>query len=119
MVDGAHSATGLTSPTATSESDSRMQIHVSRPLDGKSLGLKVRENVVVQVVDQRAYQFGWTVGDRVHAVNGVPVTDLDSFSTAIAGAIHQWQLTQRPIMFSISRGGTKNREPRRRGDSCC
>jgi len=96
-----------------------MQIHVKAPLDGKSLGLKVKENVVVEVVDQRALQFGWKVGDVVNAVNGVPVSDLEGVSSAISRAVHEYQSTGRPIIFSISRGEAGPREPRRRGCGCC
>merc|ERR1712032_222296 len=115
----APSARDSSSPTSTvvSQPDS-LRIEVKAPLDGKTLGLKVKENVVVEIVDPRALQFGFKVGDRVNAVNGVPVSDLDSFASAVAGSIHQWQSTARPIAFSISRGGATPLERRRRGGGC-
>lgn len=102
--------------SATASQPSSVQIRVGAPLDGNKLGLKVKENVITEVVDGRSLQFGWKAGDRVTAVNGVPARDLDSFALAVAGAVRQWQSTGRPLVFDISRGGPG---PRRRSEGCC
>lgn len=38
--------------------------------DGRSLGIKLRERIVVAVDDEEARSFGWQEGDIVEAVNG-------------------------------------------------
>merc|ERR1712228_473896 len=107
-------------PTTTPIAEpSSVEIRVDAPLDGKRLGLKIKDSVVVEVVDQRALQFGWQVGDVVDAVNGVPVTDMVDIASATAAALRQWESTARPITFNISRSGAKPSERRRKGGGCC
>jgi len=106
------------SPLVTSR-PTLLQVRVDAPLDGKALGLKVRENVIAEVVDPRSLRFGFKVGDRITAVNGVPVSDLDSFASAVSAAMRNWQSTRRPLVFDISRGADGSLRARRRDDGCC
>jgi hypothetical protein len=61
---------------------------VGSPIDGKSLGLKVKECTVVEVVDHRALAFGWKVGDRITAVGA------SRESQSYKNVAHNTQLTR-------------------------
>jgi len=68
--------------------------------DGKSLGIKLKECVVVSVDDEGAKAFGWQVGDTVEKVNETIIRSMDDL------VVHVQDLkvnNHLPILFQISR----------------
>lgn len=73
-------------------------------LDGSKVGLSLNQDLVVtQLVDPRAVQFGWCVGDHVLQVNGVPVKGETDFMDEIHRAAVAWKTAGQPIKFDVVR----------------
>lgn len=69
----------------------------------ETLGLGIVGLRVVQIVDPKAYEIGWRVGDEVLKVNRVPVADGLQFKEAITRAISRNHLTASPLLFDVWR----------------
>merc|ERR1719478_480125 len=67
------------------------------------LGLGMMGLTVVQIVDPKAYEIGWRVGDEVVKVNRVPVNNELEFREAITRAISRNRLTASPLLFDVWR----------------
>lgn len=82
-----------------------LKITVPRPLDTGKLGVAVKDMTVVSVVDTRAVQFGWCIGDRILQVNGFPVCYMQEFANELNKALAANLASGRPLIFDIWRQG--------------
>lgn len=71
-------------------------------LDEEKIGIALNQKLVVtELADVRAAQFGWGVGDKVRAVNCVPVSTEDGFLEELRRAKDALILSSRPMVFDI------------------
>lgn len=74
-------------------------------LDGSRVGLAMNQDLVVtRLVDPRAAEWGWCIGDRIREVSGIPVKGEADFMDEIQRAAVVWKTTGQPIAFDIVRG---------------
>jgi len=73
------------------------------PGDRGHLGVEMQGCRVCEIVDPKAYEFGWTPGDTVVKVNGYPVQTPRDFQRELARAEDACRATGRPIIFDIWR----------------
>jgi hypothetical protein len=67
------------------------------------LGLGLAGLTVVQILDPKAYECGWRVGDEVVKVNREPVANELQFKQAVTRAISRNRLTASPLLFDVWR----------------
>jgi len=83
--------------------EGHLRIVMPNPLDGGTLGVTLKDMVVVAIPDPRAFQFGWAVGDRVLQVNGFPVCNSQEYAKELSKAMSSYQTTAKPMVFDIWR----------------
>jgi hypothetical protein len=67
------------------------------------LGIAMTGLRVVGVVDPKAYELGWRVGDEVLKVNRIPVSNELEFREALSRAISRNRLAAAPVIFDVWR----------------
>mmetsp|Transcript_56820 Transcript_56820/g.144021 ORF Transcript_56820/g.144021 Transcript_56820/m.144021 type:complete len:164 (-) Transcript_56820:136-627(-) len=92
------------------------RILMPAPLAGGKLGLGFTDLEVVSIMDPAAAAYGWSVGDRVQSINGVPLTSQGEFTRALQLAMDEYWSRGNPLTFDIQRGS--RRATRRSGCVC-
>jgi len=92
--------------SGVSSANGHLRIVVTHPIDGAKLGVSVKALTIESIADQRALQFGWTVGDRVMQVNGFPVCHMNEFANELSKAVSAYQATGKAMVFDIWRPPT-------------
>mmetsp|Transcript_59970 Transcript_59970/g.188329 ORF Transcript_59970/g.188329 Transcript_59970/m.188329 type:complete len:665 (-) Transcript_59970:91-2085(-) len=88
---------------STSSAQGHLKITVPQPLDGGKLGVAVKDMTVASIVDARALQHGWRIGDRILQVNGFPVCYMHEFAGELNKALAANRTASRPLVFDIWR----------------
>merc|ERR1719343_311897 len=71
-------------------------------MDGPSLGLVVKDRVVIGIHDPGATRLGFRVGQRVEAVNGVAVCTNDQLMAEMRKAMGPFKASGAPMYFDVS-----------------
>lgn len=69
----------------------------------QSLGLKLKDKMVVAFEDDTAKEFGWNVGDKVIAVNDTAVDNMNELIREVTSVKRSGNL---PIVFKVSRAAS-------------
>jgi len=102
------------------------------PLQGGNLGLAINKLEVTGITDPAASSFGWSIGDRILAINGVSVASQEQLRVVVHYALQEYAAYQKPLVFEVMRsktivsdgkisgdGSASGSTSRKQRDDCC
>jgi len=90
-----------------------LKVTVPMATQGNVIGLNLSEDdlVILSFADPAAERYGFKIGDKMLAVNGMNVNSEDEFLMRLKGARSRNATFGEPIVFTVFRGGVPPQDP--------